>query len=177
MLHERHGLGPLGVGLSLTTFGIASVIFGRVAGRIAGRVGLANLIGLALALGGVGSLVISRYSSLPLALVVIFALGASFMLAHSSVLTIATELAAQHRGVAMSLVAFAFMGGGSVGTMLAGRMIDARGFEAYLVVWGLGLVLLAALGRMALIGHRSPIAAPALGTVGVGSTETVSEPA
>ena len=36
------------------------------------------------------------------------------MLAHSSILTIATEPAAHHGGVVMSLVVFAFMGGGSV---------------------------------------------------------------
>lgn len=54
----------------------------------------------------------------------------------------------------MSLVAFAFMGGGSVGTILAGRVIDAGGFGVYLMAWGLGLVLLGALGRLALAGYR-----------------------
>ncbi len=152
LLAERHGLGPLGVGLSLTTFGLASVIFGRVSGRLAVRVGRANLIGLALLLGGGSALVLSQVASLPVALLAIFALGAAFMLAHSSVLTIATELAAHHRGVAMSLVAFAFMGGGSVGTMLAGRVIAAGGFDQYLLAWGFGLVVLAVLGRVALAG-------------------------
>lgn len=87
---------------------------------------------------------------LPLSLVAIFALGTAFMLAHSSLLTIATELAAQHRGVAMSLVAFSFMGGGALGTTLAGRVVESRGFDSYLLVWGLGLVVLAVAARVVL---------------------------
>ena len=51
-----------------------------------------------------------------------------FMLAHSTLLTIATEFASKARGVAMSLVAFAFMGGGGIGTALGGRLIRAGGF-------------------------------------------------
>lgn len=176
LLHERHGLGPLGVGLSLTAFGLASVIFGRVSGRLATRVGRANLIGLALLLGGVSALVLFLASSLALAIVVIFALGASFMLAHSSVLTIATELAAQHRGVAMSLVAFAFMGGGSVGTMLAGRVIAARSFEAYLVVWGLGLVVLAGVSSLILSRGTEEQRGGAVGTAGLRTVPAEAAP-
>ena len=140
------------MGLSLTAFGVASVIFGRLSGRVAVRVGRANLIGLALLLGGVAALLLAQVSSLPLTVAMIFALGAAFMLAHSSVLTIVTELAAQHRGLAMSLVAFAFMGGGALGTILAGRVIVAQGYDAYLLSWGFGLMLLAAIGRLMLVG-------------------------
>ncbi len=152
LLANRHGLGPLGVGLSLTAFGVASVVFGRLAGRIAGRVGLVNLIGLALLLGGGAALTLSQVVNLPISVVAIFALGAAFMLAHSSVLTIATELAAQHRGVAMSLVAFAFMGGGALGTTLAGRVVEAQSFRSYLLIWGIGLVAFGVAARIALAG-------------------------
>jgi predicted MFS family arabinose efflux permease len=152
LLADRHGLGPLGVGLSLTAFGVASVVFGRLSGRIAGRLGRVNLIGLALLLAGGAALTLSQVASLPVSLVAIFALGAAFMLAHSSVLTIATELAAQHRGVAMSLVAFAFMGGGAVGTTMAGRVVAAQGFQSYLLIWGIGLVALSVVARVALAG-------------------------
>ncbi len=155
LLVERHGLGPLGVGLSLTAFGAASVIFGRLSGRVAGRIGRVNLIGLALLVGGVAALVLSQVANLPLSLVAIFALGAAFMLAHSSVLTIATELAAQHRGVAMSLVAFAFMGGGALGTTLAGRVVATRGFQSYLFIWGVGLGVLGIAARIALAGAEA----------------------
>jgi len=152
LLADRHGLGPLGVGLSLTAFGVASVIFGRLSGRIAGRVGRVNLIGLALLLGGLAALTLASVANLSLSLVAIFALGAAFMLAHSSILTIATELAAHHRGVAMSLVAFAFMGGGALGTTMAGRVVAVQGFQSYLLIWGIGLVALGIGARLALAG-------------------------
>jgi hypothetical protein len=48
-------------------------------------------------------------------------LGFGLMLAHSILLTIATEFAAQARGVAMSLAAFCFMGGGDSAPPSAGR--------------------------------------------------------
>ena len=83
------------------------------------------------------------------------------MLAHSSILTIATELAARHRGVAMSLVAFAFMGGGSVGTMLAGRVIAGWGFETYLLGWGVALVLAGIASRFIMSGAGAGGAAEA----------------
>ena len=152
LLAHRHGLGPLGVGFSLTAFGIASVIFGRLSGGIAGRVGRVNLIGLALLLGGASALTLAEVANLAVSVVAIFALGAAFMLAHSSVLTIATELAAQHRGVAMSLVAFAFMGGGALGTTLAGRVVEAQSFRSYLLIWGIGLVAFGVAARIALAG-------------------------
>jgi predicted MFS family arabinose efflux permease len=161
LLTERHGLGPLGAGLSLTSFGLASVILGRYSGRIAARIGRVNLIGLALALGGVATLLLAELAILPLSIALIFCLGAAFILAHTSVLMIATELAAGHRGVAMSLVAFAFMGGGAVGTMLAGRVIASDGYPTYLLLWGGCLVVLGVAARVALTGADVLVESPA----------------
>ncbi|GAB4254776.1 MAG: MFS transporter [Thermoleophilia bacterium] len=152
LLSSRHGLGSLGVGLVMTFFGAAAVLAGRLSGRTADWIGRKNLIGLALLLGGLSALALAEVHELAVAAVAIFGLGAAFMFAHSSILTIATEFAAHHRGVAMSLVAFAFMGGGSLGTTLAGRVIAADGFGTYLGVWGAGLVVLAGLARVLLAG-------------------------
>lgn len=152
LLASRHGLGSLGVGLVMTLFGAAAVIAGRLSGRAADWIGRKNLIGIALLLGGLSALALAEVHELAVAAVGIFGLGAAFMFTHSSILTIATEFASHHRGVAMSLVAFVFMGGGSLGTTLAGRVIAAGGFGAYLVVWGAGLVVLAGLTRVLLDG-------------------------
>ena len=65
------------------------------------------------------------------------------MSAHSSLLTLATEFAANHRGVAMSLVAFAFMGGGALGTTIAGSVIRSSGYGMFLLAWSIGLAVLA----------------------------------
>jgi predicted MFS family arabinose efflux permease len=164
LLHERHGLGPLGTGLALTAYGAASVILGRYSGRISARVGLVNLIGAGLVVGGAAVLLISRFASLPLSVVLIFALGSAFILAHSSLLTIATELSVGHNGVSMSLVAFALMGGGALGTTLAGRVIATDGYTTFLVVWGGCLALVGVAARVALAGAGvHPAVAPAAG--------------
>lgn len=69
-------------------------------------------------------------------------LGLGFMLAHSTLLTIATEFAAKARGAAMSLVAFCFMGGGGVGTAIGGKLIKSVGFETFFSYYGLALFIL-----------------------------------
>jgi len=67
------------------------------------------------------------------------------MLAHSTLLTIATEFAAKARGMAMSLVAFAFMGGGGIGTAIGGRLISAGGFTLFYGTYSLALAALVVL--------------------------------
>ena len=59
------------------------------------------------------------------------------MLAHSTLLTIATEFAKAARGTAMSLVAFCFMGGGGVGTAIGGRIIASVGYSTFYVAYGI----------------------------------------
>ena len=76
-------------------------------------------------------------------------LGLGFMLAHSSLLTIATEFAAKARGTAMSLVAFCFMGGGGVGAAIGGRVIHAAGFAYFFRVCSLGLLALTVIAWLA----------------------------
>jgi predicted MFS family arabinose efflux permease len=142
LLAERNGLGVLGVGLVLTAFGVAAVVFGRTSGRLAARLGRTNLIALALLVGAGSALLMYSVDYLPFEILAIFGLGAAFMSAHSSLLTLATEFAAQHRGVAMSLVAFAFMGGGALGTTLAAGVIRSGGYGVFLLMWSIGLAVL-----------------------------------
>ena len=71
-------------------------------------------------------------------------LGIGFMLAHSTLLTMATEFARMARGTAMSLVAFCFMGGGGVGTAIGGKVIASVGYSNFYAIFGLllfGLVI------------------------------------
>ena len=175
LLSSRHGLNVLQVGAAMTAFGVAAVVFGRLSGRLAERVGRVNLIAGALVIAGVSGIAMARMPVLPVEVAAIFGLGAGFMLAHSSILTIATELAARHRGVAMSLVAFAFMGGGSVGTMLAGRVIAGWGFEPYLLGWGLALVLAGIASRFIMRGAGAGSSAAEATRPMVAATATAHE--
>jgi len=72
-------------------------------------------------------------------------LGLGTMVAHSTLLTIATEFAARARGAAMSLVAFFFMGGGGVGTAIGGRLINGFGYQNFFSYYGIALLVLTVL--------------------------------
>jgi len=76
---------------------------------------------------------------LPILILGIGLSGLGLMLAHSSILTIATEFAARARGVAMSLVAFCFMCGGSLGTAIGSRIIGNSSFINLFVIYRVGV--------------------------------------
>ena len=69
-------------------------------------------------------------------------LGLGFMLAHSTLLTYATEFAAKARGAAISLVAFCFMGGGGIGTAVGGRLISLIGYNKFYIIYDSALFVL-----------------------------------
>jgi predicted MFS family arabinose efflux permease len=133
------------IGLTLTAFGAGAVITGRLVGKIVPRLGRPNtlLLGLIVAMGA-DFILYGIKTSVLMLIVGVALLGIGFMLAHSSLLTIATEFAKTARGTAMSLVAFCFMGGGGVGTGIGGSVISAFGYDRFYGLYGLflfGLVM------------------------------------
>jgi predicted MFS family arabinose efflux permease len=88
-------------------------------------------------------------------------LGLGFMFAHSSLLTTATQFADKARGTAMSLVAFAFMVGGAVGTALGGRLIEATSYREFYLIGGVALVVLSAAALLAVPKADAPPAGQA----------------
>ena len=82
-------------------------------------------------------------------------LGLGFMFAHSSLLTTATQFAQKARGTAMSLVAFAFMVGGAIGTALGGRLIEAASYREFYLIGGVSLVALTLIALVAV--PRQPV--------------------
>lgn len=151
-------------------YGLAALVFGQVSARLAARVGKTNLIGLGLLLGAGSAFALYFSANLAVAAAAIFGLGAAFIMAHSSLLIFGTELAAQNRGISMSLVAFALMGGGAIGTTLGGRVITRWGFSTYLAIWALGLVLSAVVSRVALRGAEARMGSAFPGAVGVANS-------
>lgn len=134
----------LWIGIIMTAFGVAAVLAGRQSGKLAAAWGrkvvfTAGLVSATLA----DLLLYVAGRDLAALIVAVTLLGLGFMLAHSTFLTIATEFAKTARGTAMSLVAFAFMGGGGAGTAFGGRVIKAVGFERFFLTYGLALAVLA----------------------------------
>lgn len=131
------------IGMVMTAFGLMALIAGRNSGKAAKKIGRKKTAVIGLSFAVLANLVLVIMGSNIVA--VVFAvgfMGFGFMLAHSTFLTIATEFAAKSRGVAMSLVAFFFMGGGGVGTAIGGRIVSALGFEKLFMIYGFGLLMI-----------------------------------
>jgi predicted MFS family arabinose efflux permease len=137
------------IGLTLTAFGGGAVITGRLIGKIVPRIGRLNTLSLGLISAMIADGIFFTAKAHPAVLTIgVALLGIGFMLAHSSLLTIATEFAKTARGTAMSLVAFCFMGGGGVGTAIGGRVISSIGYAQFYILFGallLGLLIMARL--------------------------------
>ena len=162
-LSASHGLDNLGIGLAMMAFGVAAIVVGRQSGAVAQRLGRRQTLVGGLLLAALGDLLIALLGgALPAAIVAIALLGAGFMFAHSTLLTIATEFAARARGSAMSLVAFCMMGGGAIGTSIGQRFIEGTSFAAFFGLWGL---LLLALAGVAFVAVADTLRAPAQAAV------------
>ncbi len=143
------GLQTLGIGLLMAVFGVGVIGGSRLSGRLAQRIGRPRLVALGLGFAAAADLLLAAAGShLAAFAVAILLLGLGFMFAHSSLLTTATQFAEKARGAAMSLIAFAFMVGGSLGTMLGGRIILGASYRDLYLSFG---VALGALGVVAMV--------------------------
>ena len=140
----------------MAVFGVGVIAASRASARLAERIGRHRLVALGLGLAAVADLtVVVGGTRLALVAVGVLLLGLGFMFAHSSLLTTATQFAAKARGTAMSLVAFAFMVGGAIGTALGGRLIEATSYREFYLVGGVSLVALTLIALVAV--PRRPV--------------------
>jgi predicted MFS family arabinose efflux permease len=143
------------IGLIMTGFGLASVVGGRLSGKLVMSLGPRALLTLGLLLAMTADLILPCCGQWLGSLIgAVALLGLGFIFTHSTLLTRATEFAQQARGAAMSLVAFCFMGGGGLGTALGGAVIARWGMGNLFAVYGLAL-LMTCLLSFALIGRTS----------------------
>ena len=141
-ISKTYGFNYLFIGLIMTAFGIMSVIGGRLSGKIAQKIGARNVLSIGLTLASLADIIIYLSgSTLWILIVGVALLGLGFILAHSTLLTRATEFAQKARGAAMSLVAFCFMGGGGVGTAIGGKLILATSLSKLFLIYGIALAL------------------------------------
>ena len=132
-------------GFAIGAFGLGGLVFAALVAPLLARFGQAGVIRIggataALALTGFAlapSLVIAALSGL--------GLGLGFYMIHNAIQTRATELAPQARGSAMSLHAFAFFGGQSLGPIFYGVGDMIIGLPATLGLAAGGIMVLALL--------------------------------
>ena len=151
VLVARFHLSFLLVGAVMTLFGVGAIIGGRASARISARIGRPGTVAAGLAAAAAADLLVfAGGSNLAITSVGIFLLGLGTMTAHSTLLTLATEFARKARGAAMSLVAFAFMVGGAIGTAAGGRVIGQSSYDTMFAAFALGILVLAAVAMPAL---------------------------
>lgn len=153
-ISETHHFNYLYIGLIMTAFGLASVIGGKLSGKLAKAMSPRGLLSLGLLAAVSAELLVAFLgASLGWLIAGVALLGFGFIFTHSTLLTRATEFALKARGAAMSLVAFCFMGGGGLGTALGGVVIQHEGFSGLFLIYG-GCLFVSWLLSFALIRHH-----------------------
>lgn len=141
--------GTTEAGLAIGAFGIGGLAYAAMARPLLTRLGPAQVVRLGgmlgfLALGGMG-----MAPALAVAVLAGFLLGMAFYMIHNAIQVRATELAPQFRGSAVSLHAFAFFTGQSLGPVAFGLGAASIGLGP-----SLGLAALLLLGLAWLLARR-----------------------
>ncbi|TAN08160.1 MAG: MFS transporter [Rhodanobacteraceae bacterium] len=158
-LHQRFGLGEMGIGLVLLGYGVPGLLFGPVIGKLADRFGRARIIPAGVALTGLCALALALPLHLGLVQTAIILLSLGFDLTQPLLAAIATDLHGD-RGQTVALMAFSLFTGFGVGSLVFQGAL-ALGFTAALVLFG--LAALAAAGvALRLFRDERPAAAPQL---------------
>jgi predicted MFS family arabinose efflux permease len=142
-LHQRFGIGPGLVGVTIAAFGIGALVYALFAGVLVKRHGQARLLAVGTSLVALGYALVALTPWLWLAVPAMVIVGLGFYMLHNTLQTEATQLAPEARGLSVSLFAIMLFTGHSVGVALAGAMLDRWG--------GTPVFLAAAAGMLAII--------------------------
>jgi predicted MFS family arabinose efflux permease len=141
-LHDRFGLSYLAIGAILAAFGVGGLVYSVSVAWLVRRLGERRMI-LAGAL-----MVAASYAAYGLApdwavATVALAIGGFFFyMLHNTFQTLATELAPEARGVAVSLFVFTIFLGTATGVAILGRIVAHAGYTAMFLVSAAGLAAL-----------------------------------
>jgi predicted MFS family arabinose efflux permease len=153
-LHQRFGLGEVGIGLALMGYGVPGLLFGPVIGRLADRHGRARIIPAGVALTGACALLLAVPLPLVAVQLAIVTLSLGFDLTQPLLAGIVTDLRG-NRAQAVGLMAFALFTGFGLGSLLF-QWVLAWGFGAALLTFGIAALLAAGVALALFRGERPP---------------------
>ena len=154
MLKARFDLSYTVIGLTLAGYGVGGVLFIIVVGRLLPRIGQGGMV-LTGALSCCFFFIVLAFVPIwQLAIPCTIGLGFSFYLLHNVMQTRSTEMAPEARGTGISLFAFFWAVGQSIGIGVTGLGVAALGFQTMMVLFGLGFAVLGVFLRVNL--HRLP---------------------
>ncbi|HEX3028613.1 MAG TPA: MFS transporter [Clostridia bacterium] len=142
-IKNQYNFNNLIIGLIMSVFGVMAIAGGRLAAKLSAKLGYKKTVLIGLTSATLASIInVFGAGILLLQIIGIALLGLGLMLAHSTFLTLASEFAAKSRGVATSLVAFCYMGGGGIGTAIGSRILGSNDYITLFSVYTIGLILL-----------------------------------
>jgi len=149
-LYDDFHLDYTRIGLLLGLYGVGSVVTARNIGRIARRIGSPALVGGGAVLLALSYLVLLGPHSQVLFAAAMLAMGSGFVLCHSTLQTRITEAVPEKRATAVALFAFSLFLGGGAGTAVLSVILTTAGYQAVISVCGMGLLLFAVGGAIAM---------------------------
>ncbi len=155
LLEERFQLGALAIGFVLSLAGVAQLATAWSLPRILRRYSERSLLSVGGSTLAVASVLSAFAPHWALVGVACAALGAGFILCHTTLQTRATEAFPSARGTAVALFAFSLFLGSGVGTALLGYVLDAAGFKLLFVLVGALLGVFTWLAVKLLASRRS----------------------
>ncbi len=142
MLHDVYRLSLTGVGLLLMCVGLGSLIYTGSVSWLIRRIGQRRMMATGGALMAVSFITLTHLPHVGLAIAMLALLGFAVYLMHNTLQMLATELAPEARGTAVSLMAFMLFAGQATGAFALGHGIDALGYAACYGVIGSSLLVL-----------------------------------
>jgi len=146
-LTDRFGINYAYAGLMVAGFGCGGLVYSGSARRLVAGVGELGVLLLGGALMGIAFVSIAVMPSWHWFVPAVIVLGMGYYTMHGTLQTLATELAPDSRGTAISLFAFFFFLGQALGPQLLGAILKTRGYAGAFTVAGVALFTTAAVSR------------------------------
>ncbi len=158
LLAKEHGLGNLGIGAVLGCFGLGSLTFALLAGRIIGNLGEFGCARLGGAVVLVGFALVALSPMMALVVVGAYCAGLGYMMLHNTLQANATQMVPDDRSGAVSLFAFCLFTGQASGVALFAALTPHVGYSPAIlaggvIVLGVGLAFAAAKQRHVAAGE------------------------
>jgi predicted MFS family arabinose efflux permease len=133
------------IGLTLSSFGVGTVVGGKIAPKLRMKLKNKYLLFFGI-LGGVSLLLIPTITNAIIIAFLLFVFGFSFISLQSYLVMNAQNTLPNFRGTAMSLASFNMFVGGGIATIVNGKLIELSSFTTIFVIAG---VLLGVIGIVA----------------------------
>lgn len=140
-------------GYALGLYGVSRVLLQAPGGLLARRVGERRLIGVGMALGVIGLLVLSQAHSLTIAYLLVFLYGGGTALAWPAIYLRVSDLVQQGRGELFGMLTLGALSATMVGLTTAALVVDRINERA--LVFGAGLTLAAGTVTFGILSMRT----------------------